>query len=457
MSFVRKSFIVAFMVASALALPRASVTSAAPAAAGVPGGPFATAFRVQNLASTPATCSYQVYNDAGGTSAAFTASLPVINPNDSAYVYTPSVSGFPAGTFGGVISCDQQVAVVVNFSDPTKGDVYVGTANPANTLYIPSAYNNYYNFYTTIRIQNAGTSSQTVNVEYYAPGASSPTVTVPVSLQANGAATVDQAGVAGLQQNVSYSARLVGSAPLAATVSIYGGTGTSVQSQLYAYSGFAGGATTTYQPVIMRNYYGYNTATTIQNLGSSAAQVKLTYSNGANTTYTIQPKSSQVVLDYQNPALSGTNVLYSSKVESLNGQPLIVTVNESTPATNRATTYEGMTSGSQNLVAPIVMRRYYKYNTSVTCQNLGASATNIRITYSGTSISNKTVVTGLQPNQTALIYQPAESQLPDGYLGSATLNADQNIVCVVNEDQNEAPQNTQVMDQLYGYDAIAKP
>ncbi len=169
----RKSFFAAATLLGALALPQASVSHAAPTAAGVPGGPFATAFRVQNLESTAATCSYQMFADGGG-SPVFATNLPAIAPNDSAYVYTPAVENFPSGTFNGVISCDKQVAAVVNFSDPDKGDVYVGSTNPSPTVFIPSAYRNYFNYFTTIRIQNTSATAQNIRVDYFAPGSATP-------------------------------------------------------------------------------------------------------------------------------------------------------------------------------------------------------------------------------------------------------------------------------------------
>jgi hypothetical protein len=436
------------------ALPVAGA-GAAPSTAGVPGGPFATSFSVQNLGPTSASCSYVVYNDAG--SPAFSSPLPAIAPGDSRQIYTPTVTGFPSGTFAGVVSCDQPVATVVNFSDPNKGDTYVGTTNPANTMYVPTTYKDYYDYFTTFRIQNASTSPQNVTVQYFAPGATSPTASSQVNLGPSGSATVDQSAVTQLLPNVSYSAKVIGSNPLAVTVSIYGQAGTPVASQLYAFSSFASGATTVYAPSIMRNYYGYNTATTIQNIGASAANVRLTYSNGTvRTNATLLPNSSWVVLDFNESTLAA-NVLYASKIESLNSQPLIVTVNESTPSTNRASTYEGLSVGGKTLVAPIVYKRFYKYNSSLTCQNVGTAATNVRISYSGTAISNKTVLTNLGPGKSGLIYQPAEPGLANGYSGSATITADQNIVCVTNQDQNEAPESTLSKDLLFAYDAIVKP
>jgi hypothetical protein len=454
-----KAVFVGAALAASLVFSGAAATQAAPAQSSVPGGPFASAFRVQNL--TPGTdkadCAYTIYKDGG--SIAFNTNLPPINPNDSAYVYTPDVQGFPSGTFSGVISCDQPVAAVVNFSDASKGDSYVGASNPAPTLFVPSAYRNYYNYSTSLRIQNTSASAQNVTVDYYASGSETPVAgaSKTISIPANGAATVDQASVSQLAAGQAYSARISSSGgALAATVSIYGVPGTSIARQLYSFSAFPGGSNSPiYAPVIMRNFYGYNTTTTIQNVGNAEAEVELTYSNGTVKTFKVPANTSQVVFDFNEPTLQ-QNVLYSSKIKSLNGQPLIVTVNESNRY-SRASTYEGVTTGGKTLVAPIVMKRYSGYNSSVTCQNLSTTAsTNVRVSYSGTEIEDKLVLS-LEPDQSGPIYQSKEQDLSNGYLGSATISADQNIVCVVNQDKDEGTAKTQVMDQLYAYVAIVKP
>lgn len=452
----RRSVVAAITLAVSLLVPAAQPAQAQTGNPGVPGGPFSTAFRVQNLDSSGnANCTYVVYRDDG--TQAFSRSLSPIAPGDSAYVFTPSETGFPTGTFAGVVQCDRQVAVVVNFSDENKGDSYVGTGTPRSTLYIPSVYRNYFNFATSLRLQNASNSAQRVTIEYFAPGSSSAVTSTTVDLQPNGAATIEQATVSALQPNVAYSARITGTADLAAMVNIYGVPGTNVANQLYSYSAFGDGSTQPiYVPVIMRNYYGYNTATTIQNIDSSAADVRMTYSNGQVRTFTIPANSSQVVLDFTEETLQ-PNVLYGAKIESINGKRLIVTVNESTLGTNRATTYEGQAGGGRTLVAPIVMKRYYAYNTSITCQNVGSTATNVRVSYSSSSVNNKLVLSNLAPGATGLIYQPAENDLPDAYIGSATITSDNaNIVCVVNQDQNESPQSGEVKDLLGAYNAIIK-
>ena len=53
-----------------------------------------------------------------------------------------------------------------------------------------------------------------------------------------------------------------------------------------------------------------------------------------------------------------------------------------------------------------------------------------------------------------MFYQPTDSLISNGFIGSATITATQNIVCVVNEDANESPQQTELKDFQYAYDAI---
>jgi hypothetical protein len=108
-------------------------------------------------------------------------------------------------------------------------------------------------------------------------------------------------------------------------------------------------------------------------------------------------------------------------------------------------------------VAPSAVKRFYGYNSSISCQNVGTAATPLRVTYSGTAIANKVVNPSLAVGAVYQIYQPADTQLPNAWNGTAQVNADQNIVCVVNQDQNEAPYNTQNKDVFAAYNGIAKP
>jgi hypothetical protein len=424
---------------------------------GVPGGPFSTAFRVQNLGSSEATCTYIVYNAAG--TQAFNNPLPKISPGASALVYTPTTPGFPSGVFAATISCDQPVAAVVNYSDSDSGDTFVGVSSPATKLYVPGVYDNYYNYYTSLRVMNASPNNNNVTIKYYDGATEVTSERDTLSLDGNGSRAVIHEGRSGFVNNKIYSAVIEGSGQLAAVVQIYGRG--PYDNQLYSYTAFSNGAPKAYVPLVMSDYYDYDTATAVQNIGTATTTVRVTYSNGLQRTFDLAVGESRTLLDFG--ILPPSNQPYSAVVESISSPPqnIIVTVNESRRGTKLATTYEGFFGGAKNLVAPIVMKSYYGYNSSITCQNIGTGPANISVGYKGEATGSGSInvppaqkVNNLGVNQSQVILQQLESSLPNGFIGSAQISSNEDIICVVNQS-NQAVGATQ--DQLYAYNAIIQP
>jgi hypothetical protein len=443
---MKKTFSVMMVLVLSLAL-----VSAALAAAPAPGGPFSTAFRVQNLETTDAACSYVFYSASGAT--AYTSASATIAPGDSLYVYTPALSGLADGEYSGVVSCDKQVAAVVNFSDPNSAAAYNGVSAPGLVWYAPGIYNNYYNYYSNIYVQNASSGTVNITVEIFAPGNPVPVATqTATNVAANAAVHFEQEGLAGLNTNQFYSAKITGTGDIAPVVNIYGRG--SVNDQLYSYNPVAAGSTTAYAPVIMNNYYGYNSALVIQNMGSVASDITVTYTNGWTHIFTVQPGAAQSLYTPLESGIPAGNTLYGATVVSTNSQPLVVVVNESNQY-NRAASYTGFSSGSAQVRAPIVMKNYYSFNSSVTCQNVGSAATTMTIAYAG--IAGTTTSGSVSVGGTWLFYQPVDPVLagvPINWISSATVTSAQPIVCIVNQDQGGS-YATQLMDQLAAYDGIA--
>lgn len=446
------------MLLSIIITPRTPVLAQPNPDSGVPGGPFSTAFRVQNLGASNATCTYQVFNATG--SQVFDNLLPTIAVGASAYVFTPSVSGFPSGVFAATISCDQPVAAVVNYSDSNSGDTFVGISSPGTKLYVPGVYDNYYNYYTSLRIMNAGSGSNNVTIKYYDGTTEVGSERDTFVLSTNGSRAVTHEGRTGFANNKIYSAVITGSGPLAAIVQIYGRG--PVEDQLYAYTAFSSGSTKAYVPLSMSNYYGYDTAVSVQNVGNNLTKVRITYSNGLTQTVNLESGQSHTWLDFNLlPASSNTySAVVESGVDGSSSQPIIVTVNESRRGQKLATTYEGFTSGATKLVAPVVMKSYYGYQSSITCQNIGNAPANISVGYKGEAGTSPVTVqitqkvSNLAVNQSAVILQQLETALPAGFIGSAQIQSNQNIICVVNQS-NQGLGATQ--DQLYAYNALVQP
>ena len=417
-----------------------------------PGGPFSSAFRVMNLDSASVSCEVDFYN--GNGISQFHYGPDSINPGDSLYLYVPDLSGLADGEYSAIVACNSaNVAAVVNFSDPDSGASHSGIADAdlAQVFFAPGIYNDYFDFYSNLYVQNASSSPVDMTVSIYAPGSATPIATqTATNVPANASRSFDQKGLAGLSSGVAYSAKIEATGNVAAVANIYGGAGTGVANQLYSYNPVASGSTVAYAPVIMNAYYGYNTSLVIQNMGTGSTDYTVTYGSCQTQTGTIAAGASASL--YTPTSGVPANTLTGAKVES-SSEDIVVLVNESTDK-NRAASYIGFSGGSTTVSAPVVMKRFYKYNSSITCQNIGASSTMMTISYSG--IAGSTSSPSIAPGGTHLFYQPSESSLANNWIGSATITASQDIVCVVNQDMNEPPERDQLMDQLYAYEGIGQ-
>ena len=421
-----------------------------------PEGPFNTAFRVQNLGDEDANCTFSFY-DADGVSQYDSGALSAVAPGDSLYVYVPDTTVVD-GQYAGVVSCDQPVAAVANFSDADSGASYNGVTEVADTVYAPGIYDNYFGFYSDIVVQNASSGLNDITLEIYEPGTETPVYeNTQEDVASNGFVSWEQEGLAELEDNQFYSAKISGTGDVAAVVNIYGGTGTGNEDTLFSYNTFDAGSTELYAPVIMNDYFGYTTALVIQNMGTSDAEVTVTYSDAGTASdwsKTIAPGAAESLYAGDSTFNIPTGELLGAKIES-DGEPLAVIINEQT-VYNRAGTYNGFAAGATSAKAPVVMKGYFKWNSSITCQNVGTGAADMSISY--TDISGTFDVQGggtVPEGDVGLFYQP--DHITDAsYIGSATITSDQPVVCVVNQDQNLPPESTTVMDQLFVYNAITE-
>lgn len=439
----KKLFLLVMVLSLALIAAAPMAPSYAPPG---PTGTFGSAFTIQNLSAVVANCSYQFFDASGA--AAFTSASFTIAANGSSFTYVPSIA-FTSGQYSGVVSCDQQVSAVINTGSANSGGSYGAISTPATTWYAPNAFSNYYNYNTNFVVQNASATPADITVQIIDAAGTVVATQTATGVAASAYANFEQAGLAGLVANTAYSAKITGTGAIAVESNIYG-QGTA-ENELYSYAPFTAGSLVSYAPVIMNNYYGYNTALTVQNLSTTtAAAVTVTYGTGLTQSHSIPASSSYV---FYTPA-SGlpTGTLTSARIDS--DQPVVALVNENN-VYKRAASYTAFASGGTKISIPVVMKRYFNYNTSVTCQNIGAGATNITITYSNAATSTQSAVAS---GGTALFYQPAEAGLSDGFNGSATITSSaEPIVCVANEDQNEGAQLTTIFDQLFSYEGTVAP
>lgn len=414
------------------------------AATSIPGGPFASSLQIQNLGAATANVSVQ-YIDATGAPVHTTSHT--IAPGDVLSIYVPAEAALASGEYSVVVSADQEIAAVTNFSDADSGAAYSGATAGATSWGFPGVYDNYYGYYSEIYAQNVAAAAQDITLSVFAPGNATPVYTNTKSaVPAYSSVNWSLKDLTQLSTNISYSATVTAAGNVVAIGNTYGSGGSA--AQLYSYNGFPSGANTFYVPALYKAYYGWNAAMSIQNVSATTASVTVTYSGGFSKAYTIQPNSAVAI--YIPAEASLPNGLMSATVVS--DQAVAVSVNISN-SFNRASTYNGVDNATTTVFAPNVMKRYYKYSSAVTCQNLGDVAATVTISYAGQPGATETSAP-VAPKGSVEFYLPSKAAIPDGYNGSATITSAQPITCVINSNMDEGAEASQSMDQLFSYNGV---
>jgi len=207
-----------------------------------------------------------------------------------------------------------------------------------------------------------------------------------------------------------------------------------------SYGAFTAGATTVYVPLLMKANSGYNTWFNIQNTGSSATDVTVTYSDAVTASCTnLQPGAACTLNQATEAHTSGW--VGSAIVTA--GQPVAVTVMEVGPTT--LFTYDGFTGGSTDVAMPLINANNAGYITGVQIMNLGDITTSVTVSYThslaGTDCAEtKTIPAGKSETfaLNAFAKTVTGENCTDGakFVGSARItgnSAGQNLVAIVNQ------------------------
>lgn len=288
-----------------LALLVALIPASASAAGGPPGN-WASGISCQNLSSTQSAnvTLYFYQEDNSSPVLTYVDPNPVPASGFRGY-YTPSSPpGVPDGFLGSVVvSSNTEMACNVNTETTaagTKADPYrKGTSagfnqsQTATKMYAPQVMRLFYGYGSYISVQNTSTtSSTTVTITYKdRAGVDVPGATESRTIPANTNHIFYQNDNTGLPlgSNGFVGAATISSSggiPIAVTTEFYASGADFTTAQLHSYNGFSAGANKLLIPRFVRNYYGYNTGITIQNVGGGATTVQIKFNTVAGTSYT---------------------------------------------------------------------------------------------------------------------------------------------------------------------------
>ena len=400
------------------------------AAAQYSGYNMGTAYQLVNTGDAPVTITVSYYDSAGvaqATTRTFT-DLPV---GGSALVIVPKdETGLGSGQFSAVVSSDGPIAGIVNEEYYPTGNTtnphppfasYEAVGEGGTSIFLPAVMYNYFNYYTEIFIQNAGSADATdVKIEYVPSKVNGVVVGLPVTesnltIKKSATLTKSQLSMSNLGNPAAPSpftnrffgsVKITSSQPLAVVVNEHNVN----QTKLLSYSGVGAGSTKSISPTALRGWFNYYSNLTISNTSATtAACVRLTYNpdlsqsayiqkigGGAPTPVTVQfaidPSTALIRYEGADSSasqsdLSATYTRFAGSViiESITGTvgsttcstaiPVVSNMNVKSKAGASFTNQAGSTNAipvanaTSKVVIPVVLAKYYGYYTTITMAN----------------------------------------------------------------------------------------
>jgi hypothetical protein len=323
---------------------------------------FSTPFYIQNSGEVDAIVTIEFYDFNTGIRIDSATRLVSLTPNAS-YEYDPMVvanSELPTNKQYAVVAtagAGQSIVAAVNQIGPDTDLAYSSFPSGGPDIYLPNMVKGYAGYITPEVIQNVGTTTAYVNVEYYGfdgtpyplagkknyelqPGRSLPERpwTYPDNV---------------LPNNKQYSVVVHGLDGDELVAIVNQNRSLADHKDGSAYNGFNEGTQFVFLPNTVKGYYGYITPIVIQNVGDATATITVRYydfttgtewPDAGIKTYALAPGRSVAERPWTySDAVLAPNAQYSVVVEGAPGDLLVAIVNQVKldSALDNSSAYEG--------------------------------------------------------------------------------------------------------------------
>jgi hypothetical protein len=421
---------------------------------------WASEFYVRNNGAQPRNVTIH-YFDANGNPTPKVSDVCYLNQNQECWipVSDPNHNRIPAGTSGSaIVGGGEDVSVVVetqkngvtertNYTGilPDGGSGSLGWEETGPVLYAPVIKRSYGSRSSTIRLTNVGSQATTVWVDFYNDDPGSGRTLGPYTLNANKSMNLSpngsgSGGCAASGTICSARIRSSNGQPLAGVVREQNDADGLVVT---THNLFSAGDEPIYFPVAKYRFNNMTTGLRIQNVGSSAATVVVSYYQQDGTFQCSRPSVSVPPLAAHTfmPDIScPPEGFLGSVVATTNppGQSLVGMANEaSESAPSRKKAYSSFQGGSHTAYGALVYRTYYQggytWDSGIVVQNLSDQAANVRLYYyyldgspAGSPVDQQVNGRGI-----GVFFAPV-----GGLKGSVVITADQDIAAAVNVTNN---------------------
>jgi hypothetical protein len=422
-----------------------------------------SSFTVQNIDTTSANVTITFVDESGNekTPTVLNSGHPnpfTLAPGESWEVYVPGIPSnqLPNGRYSVVIASTAQVVGIANLVG--QGSVnyngsYSGFSSGATTFYLPAAVFNYFGWYSLISVQNVGAAPANITLTINCTNGATGTLTannVPMfSSHHFVLKTTTPSGFNG-STSCNGSAVVTSNQPVVAVDNQTSPGNGNTQS----FSGVQSGSPKLYAPALYHNYFGWNASLNIRKLGTGSTTVTVSYSDGGSSNCNLSDATPGCLL-YMPSAHPATGY-FGAEITSSPSKDLVAVVNAANGS--QAQTYNAVGTGTGTVGIPSLMKSYYGWNTSFTCQNISSStSTTLNVKYDGYA-GNAYNTPSLAPGATWEKVTSSEGFLPSGFQGGATITANTggaDITCIVNFN-NGAQMGSSAGDWSMSYNAFNK-
>lgn len=435
-----------------------------------PAGVWTSNISCQNQSESEAVVTLMFYESDTGISTSL-ATDTIAGGKSKNFI----LSDLPDSSVGSVIvSSSAPVTCAVDQSKEASGTISnpyrfaaskgFNTDEISPTMYVSQIEKDFWNWNSYIAIQNTSSSSTNVTISFVdRNGTAYPDDTFSIPGYGN--------HIVYLEENTSLPSQFIGGAtisaddgttPLAVTAVFYNTGDSSSTSQIHAYNGAATGSNLLYAPYIVRNYYGYQSGITIQNVGSAETSFKITFTfNNTDFVYqhpvALRPGE---IKDFYLPNVTelrpvdsfSVNLRYGKAVieaTDVGGNPnsagsLIANINQdnrggaSIPAerAGQGATYSAFlsTAGSQTVYIAKIMRNVGGFSSGFHISNFTDSDGICSVYFVDDPDANFTQP--INANSYITKYAPDITNLNDGYNAGAIIECTVDVFAIVNAAVN---------------------
>jgi len=353
-------------------------------------------------------------------------------------------ASFQSGSSGAaVVNRGESTSVIVEHVKGTAGMTnYTAITSlgsdwmsTGTTLHFPAVKYSYYGRTGRLHIFNPDSTSVTITPRFRQADNGGAEITCSnISIPAGGRVVYHPASCSGTASARYYGVRLSANAPIAAII-----TEDDDATRTYAATSnaFNAGSTIVYVPMAKSNYGGNNSGIAVQNVGSSSANVTVTFYDTDSSSIwqaSYNNLAAHSTHAFYLPSILPTGQLVSARITS-SGPPIAATVYEAKSGTQWFMQYNAFLGGSKAVVMPYVYKeaRGAQWNSGIQAQNVGSASTTITLQYystNGTLVASEAQT--CDSYESVNFYAPTNPSLPLGFIGSAVITADQPIVAESN-------------------------